>query len=279
MLAPIAHLVRRHPLASFFVLAFTLSWWGWLAGACFPDAIPYLPYPILPYGPAVAAFIVLALTEGKAGVLGLLRSIARWRVGTTWYVVALGLPVALYVVAVGANVLLGAPAPTAAQLGRWWTILPAFPLVILLEGGALEEPGWRGYALPRLLAGRSALAASLILGLVHAAWHLPLYIDRPTELAYIPLVAAGSVLFAWIFNHTGGSALLAILFHGALNTASQFFAPMFAGADATRLFWLLTAAYCLAALIVVALTGRTLQSHRSIAPTPRIRAATTAWKG
>jgi hypothetical protein len=45
-------------------------------------------------------------------------------------------------------------------------------------GGAWEEPGGRGYALPKLQVGRTALLASLILGVVWAFWYLPLTVAR-----------------------------------------------------------------------------------------------------
>jgi uncharacterized protein len=251
-------MVKRHPLITFFVLAYALSWWEWPL-----HAVGLFPGPILPYGPMIAAFIILALTKGKAGVKALLRSMVQWRAGLNWYAVALGLPAVLYLAAVCLNVLLGAPIPTSAQLSvPWYMLVLAFPLTIL-EGGALEEPGWRGYALPRLLAHRSALAASLILGAVHAGWHLPLYVATPANLAYIPLVIGWSVLFTWLFNGTNGSVLLAILFHGSLNTLAGLLQPMFSGEDAVRLFWLLAAAFCVAAVVVALAAGPELSRRPS----------------
>jgi uncharacterized protein len=251
-------MVKRHPLITFFVLAYALSWWEWPL-----HAVGLFPGPILPYGPMIAAFIILALTKGKAGVKALLRSMVQWRAGLNWYAVALGLPAVLYLAAVCLNVLLGAPIPTSAQVSvPWYMLVLAFPLTIL-EGGALEEPGWRGYALPRLLAHRSALAASLILGAVHAGWHLPLYVTTPGRLADIPLVIGAAVLFTWLFNGTNGSVLLAILFHGSLNTLAVLFQPMFSGEDAVRLFWLLAAAYCVAAVVVALAAGPGLSRRPS----------------
>ena len=131
------------------------------------------PFPVFPYGPFLAAVIVLALTTGKTGVIGLLRRIVLWRVGLRWYAVALFLPVAL--AAVCLNVLvLGAPAPSLEELGGWPSLFVLFPLTLLIGGPLGEEPGWRGYVLPRLQTGRSALTASLILGALIALWHLTL---------------------------------------------------------------------------------------------------------
>src|SRR3712207_6537622 len=86
-----------------------------------------------------------------------------------------------------------------------------------------EELGWRGYALPRLLARRSALAASLILGLLWGLWHLPTFyvLGAPQHglpiSAFLLLTMAYSVLFTWIYLHTRGSVLIATLFHSAIN--------------------------------------------------------------
>src|SRR5215207_9092928 len=95
-------LIRRHPLISFFVLAFGLS-----------------PAPIASFGPFLAALVVLAITQGKSGIGGLLRRMVRWRVGIRWYAVALLLPVGIALAATALNVLLGAQAPSAADLGGW----------------------------------------------------------------------------------------------------------------------------------------------------------------
>ena len=105
--------IRRHPLVSFFVLACALSWWPWI-----PYAFGLLPTPIVGW-PFLAAFMVLAVTEGKSGVVGLLRRMVRWRVGLRWYAVALLLPVAVTLTAAALNVLvLGArPSSSAAELG------------------------------------------------------------------------------------------------------------------------------------------------------------------
>ena len=81
-------LVRRYPLIAFFVLAFALSWWAWIL-----YSFDLAPNPIIGFGPFLAALIVLAVTEGKRGVMGLLRRMVRWRVGLQWYAVALLLPV------------------------------------------------------------------------------------------------------------------------------------------------------------------------------------------
>jgi hypothetical protein len=103
---------------------------------------------------------VLAVTEGKSGLVGLLRRMVRWRVGLQWYAAALLLPVVVALTAAAINVfLLGAQASSAAELGGLPSLIPTFFILLLIPGlgGTWEEPGFRGYALPSLQIGRSAL--------------------------------------------------------------------------------------------------------------------------
>src|SRR5215204_752248 len=104
-------LIRRHPLISFFVPAYALSWWPWIL-----YAFGLYSAPIASFGPFLAALVVLAITQGKSGIGGLLRRMVRWRVEIRWYAVALLLPVGIALAATALNVLLGAQAPSAADL-------------------------------------------------------------------------------------------------------------------------------------------------------------------
>ena len=209
--------VRRYPLIIFFVLAYAFSWWPW------PLYILGLaPSPIIGFGPFLAAILVLALTGGKAGVVTLLRRMVRWRVRPVWYAAALLLPVAIPLGATVLNVLLGAAPPSSAELGAWPNLVPTFFLLLLVPGigGAWEEPGWRGYALPYVQAGRSALVASLIVGVVWAFWHLPLMVDGAIPWSDLAYVVVQTVVYTWLFNNTGGSVLLVMLFHTMNNVIS-----------------------------------------------------------
>jgi membrane protease YdiL (CAAX protease family) len=101
--------------------------------------------------------------------------------------------------------------------------LPAhFVYTLLLCGPLGEEPGWRGFALPRLQARYGAVVASAVLGVLWALWHLPLWwmYDKSMPFAlYIASAVLMTYLFTWLFNHTGGSVLYALLFHASMNTA------------------------------------------------------------
>src|SRR3569832_472460 len=113
--------IKRHPLATFFVLAYALSWWGWALGTLIPASVPYVPYPFFAPGPLLAALVMLALTAGSPGLRALAASMLKWRVGWRWYAAALGIPLAVMLCAVVGNVLLGAPAPSLNQLVPWYT--------------------------------------------------------------------------------------------------------------------------------------------------------------
>jgi membrane protease YdiL (CAAX protease family) len=138
----------------------------------------------------------------------------RWRVRPVWYAAALLLSVGIALSATLLNVLLGARPPSSAELGAWPGLVPTFFLLLLVPGigGAWEEPGWRGYALPYLQAGRSALVASLVLGVVWAFWHLPLMVYGTVPWSDIAYVVVQTVVYTWLFNSTGGSVLLVMLF-------------------------------------------------------------------
>ena len=240
---------KRHPLVGFFVLAYALTW------PLIPlvSVSPLFGLPAL-FGPALAAIVVAAVVDGRPGLRDLLGRIVRWRVGARWYAVALGLPMVLALTAGGLHLLLGASA--SVHLGGL-SIL-TFVVFVLVVG---EELGWRGYALPRLLARRSALAASLILGVLWGAWHLPTFLVPGTPQyglpfsAFVLLTMAYSVLIGWVHVHARGSVLVATLFHGAINLSQGFF---LGGIDPTREYWLLAAVYGVAALAVALVFGPNL---------------------
>jgi membrane protease YdiL (CAAX protease family) len=246
-------LVKRHPLITFFVLAFALSW------------LPSILYAFdlssqtnAGFGPFLAALVVLALTQGKSGIGGLLRRMVHWRVGFRWYAVALLLPVGIALTATVLNVLLGAQAPSAADLGGWTGLFSTFAVLLLIPGlgGAWEEPGWRGFALPRLQGGRSALFAGLILGVLVAAWHLPMMVVGQGHYVDIAAIMAWTLVLNWVFNSANGSVLIIMMMHAMNNTVSGgFFSPMFSGADSVRQSWMVAAVWCAVAVAVVMWAG------------------------
>lgn len=232
-------LIRRHPLVAFFVLAYLGSWLVWSPWWLAQNGLRVLPYRLstaapaginqlgLFAGPFTAAFVVTGIVSGRAGVRALLRRCLQWRVRPIWYVVVL---IVIPVLA-GSFYLVGAK-PSPALSGAGIATLMAMYALYLLGGPIQEEPGWRGFALPRLqelpwLQGRyGVVGAALLLGVLHCCWHLPLFFtdewDTPRNspadlLAYLIFVVAMSVVMSWITNGSRGSVLIAILGHNGIN--------------------------------------------------------------
>jgi membrane protease YdiL (CAAX protease family) len=240
--------VQRHPLIAFFVLAYLFSW------TLIPlVSISLVFAPLGLFGPALAAVTVTAMTEGRTGVKALLAKLGRWRVGWQWYGVVLALPTLVALTVLGAHLLLGGTVTfrvaEAAVIG--------LVLGILVVG---EEIGWRGYALPRLQARFGGLGASLVLGVLWAAWHLANVLIPGLEYygyafpAFLLYVVSLSVLFTWIANGTRGSVLIAWLFHAAINLSGAIFAI----GNQERALWLGGIAFGIAALGVVLVTSTDL---------------------
>jgi hypothetical protein len=213
----------------------------------------------------LATLIILAVTEGRPGVGALLRRLGHWRVGFRWYGIALGLPFAVHVLAGILTVLLGAPAPTLAQLPDW-SALALTVLLLLAVGGQWEEPGWRGYAQPHLEAGRSALAAALLLGVIGIGWHLPLMLTGLLPWSELLVIPALFIVWAWAYNSTDGSLLIAVLFHLSSNLAGALIPSVFVGSDVAQRSWLFAGLWCAAALAVILLAGPARLSRTP--PTP-----------
>jgi membrane protease YdiL (CAAX protease family) len=89
--------------------------------------------------------------------------------------------------------------------------------------GLGEETGWRGFTLPRLQVEHNALAATLILWAMWSLWHMPMFLymyDARILVGWLLGLLAGSITFPWLFNSTGGSLLLTVIFHGLFNYAT-----------------------------------------------------------
>jgi uncharacterized protein len=277
-------------VATFVVLAFGLTWVVWVPRAAAAQGL--LPGEwgdravalgaVSTYGPALAALLAAALTGGRPAVRDLGARLGRWRVGWRWYAVVLAGPPAVSLAVAGGWVALGGPwaaaAPAALTAGPGGGPLPVPELALLfvllaLTDGLGEEPGWRGYALPRLLAGHGALAASLGLGLVWALWHLPLFwtagaaLEGRSFLLEALALPALSVLYTWVFQHTRGSLLLAVLFHAAGNLWGVVALPP-AGADVTPALLRISALWLLALGVTAATGPQHLTRGPGAVPTP-----------
>jgi membrane protease YdiL (CAAX protease family) len=251
-MSAIAAWTRQYRLIAFFGLTLVLSWWSWPF-----YAVGIAPTPFFAWGPLIAALVVIGLTEGRAGYRDLLSRLTRWRVGWSWWVVALATPLVVLAVAATANVTFwDAPVPDLASMA-WADIglLFALRFVNPLDGPLGEEPGLRGYALPQLQRRWSALRSGCILGAFAALWHLPIVVVGELPPIAIVVTFAITLVYVWLFNHTGGSVLMVLVFHVAQGTVS-YAALGFTGADADRMDWLTGALWCVLAIGLVALDRR-----------------------
>lgn len=222
-------LLRRSPLVAYFVLSYTWTWLCWWAAfAASPGRLsPLLSAGTLAmlgqFGPFVAASAVSWMMGGRRAIRELLGRMVRWRGGPTWLAVALLLIPATMAAAIWLYAYLIGMTGSLRLRDSWWTLPAHFIYTLLLCGPLGEEPGWRGFALPRLQDRYGPVTASVVLGLLGAGWHLPLWWLYPPPCSF-PLFVAGAVLltilFTWLFNHTGEGALSALIFHASMNTAS-----------------------------------------------------------
>ena len=229
--------IRSHPLTAYFILAYAGTWivisplvmgsLGWIA---LPDALGFLLFFLSSLsGPTLAAYLVTGVLEGGPGMGHLFRRTFQVRAGLQWYAVVLFVFLSIWLASYS---LAYKGAPLANLAANPSLLLSAFlPNVIfgLLIPSIGEEPGWRGFALPRMQKLYGPIKASLILGTLHGAWHLPALftplLGPFTVMGFVTFVltaAAGTFIYTWVFNNTRGSVWMAMVLHSASNAASTF---------------------------------------------------------
>lgn len=231
-------LIQKYPTAAYFVLAYVFAW------IFIPLTSVSLAFGFLAlFGPAFSAMLTTYITEGSTGLKALWSKALLWRVSPVFYSFAILLPPTLILLGMGAAYLLGTPV-TFFTNG-----IVGIVTAVLFVG---EELGWRGYALPRLLATRTPLQASLILGVFWALWHLPNFlfpIPGVPPLGPFPVIAAWIIaetfLFTWLYLHSKGSVLIATLFHASINAFT------FEGMESTEKWLLQASIWGVVALILV----------------------------
>jgi len=227
--------VKKHPALAVFLVAVAFG-----PALVAPVLAGWLSPKFLQPGAlsaSIAGFVVASIEGGKPAVRELLGRGRIWRVGGRWWLAALLLPLvpgisAIYLAAAYTN-----QAVDWSSFGPWYSVIPSM-LFLITFAGLGEEFGWRGFALPRLRTRHNALIATLIIGGFHALWHIPLFLVKgepyntlaqqigflPAFLGYACMVLALSFQLTWIFTNTGGSVLLAAVYHGAANAWTGYLA-------------------------------------------------------
>ena len=227
-------LAGQNELIGYFLLAYGFSWVVGVPLALEAQGVIHLDLPfslhyLYAYGPALAALFMTWLVNGRDGLKDLFSRIIKWRVRPIWWIVAFS-PLWLFaLVAVVRRVIEGSwqDFNLLGQVHFLQHLYPGTALLLwIFTFGLGEEIGWRGFALPRLQRNRSALAASLILTILWALWHWPMFfynLDSSFIIGWLLSLAAGTIVFTWLYNSSRGSVLILLLWHGSFDfiTASN----------------------------------------------------------
>jgi len=262
--------MKNHPLIAYFSLAYALTWVLVIPIVLSQMGLGFihLPDPLLLVffiastfsGPMPAAFIMTSIIDGKPGRQQLWKRMFQWRVGLGWYLLVL---IAYPLIFLAGLTFYSGAAPLAALIQKWPLIisyyLPTVAFGIIFPGFG-EEPGWRGFALPRLQQQYGPLWGSLILGTLHGLWHLPAYFIRGAILdgPFDPIqfaantcsIIALTCIWTWLFNHANGSVLFAMFVHGASNAASGLIPRLVVDTTNDPWFGFKVGAVCVLLLIV-----------------------------
>lgn len=219
--------VARHPVVTFYLLAFVLSWAGWVPQTLHARGILSWDSPLLALlgggGPTLAAVIVLLLRGERAGIRRIFASLLKVRVSARWFVFVLCFWFVVVAIALGIEALLGRALPAVGAF-PWGSLLPI--VVTMVLSNVWEEIGWRGFALPRLQERYGDLAIAGIMGLLWSVWHLPLLLNPSSPMASLPWYGeilfslALTVIYTWLYRGTGASLFFVTLFHALANTVA-----------------------------------------------------------
>ncbi len=227
--------IIKRPLLTFFILAYLLSWLCWVPlmfGEGWDQGFVTVIMFVGVLGPMAAAIMISRITK-TSGLLW--QSTLKWKVALRWHLAALGIPLMALAMVLGIYRLFGVEQTTGSALhtgqAEAWYWYPVVLLVMMFIGGGLEEPGWRGFAQARMLAKFTPLTTSLLLGVIWTYWHTPLFFvpgssQQGIEIGwYTAGVTSLAVIMTWLFIKSGGSALLAIVFHGGVNAINEWIPP------------------------------------------------------
>mgnify|MGYP001196750684 CR=1 FL=1 len=248
---PITSFVKRYPQGVFWGIAYLVSFGGYYISVLYPsDAWILVLWAIF-----LGGALVTGIVDGRSAVKTYFGRLVRLRAGIQWYIIALSAPFVLAFIAFGMSLLTGAK--VSGNFPGFGVIAETF-IFSCLTISLGEESGIRGFSLPRFMKSRSAFGSSLIIGALHAIWHLPLVIGGETPVLDLLHPFCAAFLFTWIFNNTNGSVFIAILLHASSDAVSPFFAPLFSGTSSTIFIVWHAIAFVVMAILLRVFAGREL---------------------
>lgn len=210
-------------LVMYFALAFAITWAILIpALASVPEDQQIIFIVLAAFGPFLSAVITIWAGRGRSELRRWLRQIFKLRIPAILYLAgAFLLPIAIGVLQYGLYRALGGE-PGFSDAIPWYQYLAYLIPTALLSGGN-EEPGWRGIALPALLQWFHPVPVALILGVIHAAWHLPLMEHYGTTFGwYVFNVVPLTVILNWFYLQSRGSVVPVMLLHAGTNVIGGF---------------------------------------------------------
>lgn len=257
-------LIKRHQLVSFLIIAFGISWGIWIPVMIFlaRGEWHWLFY-VGVYGLFLSGVIVTWIAEGGLGLRQWLKRIFRFRINILWYLLAwFVMPIGIGFVQHGLYMLFGGRSDFS-EIRPIWMYPIAVPIAALFAGGN-EEPGWRGFALPKILEFTNPFVGSLLLGLIWAVWHVPLFFSPSWGTSESPFymfllsVLGLSIIMTWLYYKSSMSIFPVMLFHQATNAIGSYFptpTAIFPGWDDWQIlrggvYWLI------AIVLLIATKGR-----------------------
>ncbi len=250
--------IKRHPVLTYYVLVFVISWGGILILIGGPGNVPgtkeqaeklFIPALLVMFsGPFISGILMNFFVDGKEGLRKLSLRLLQWRVKARWYAVAvltgpLLVAAVLFTLSIFDKAFLPGIVTTNDKIGSLifglgWG---------LVGGGLLEETGWTGFAVPKLRRRYSILSAGLVVGILWGIWHFMIAFWASNYLGgvdswimfvagflafYLLALPAYRVLLVWVFDRTGGNLPVIMLMHAFLSASTLIFQPSAAGAIA-----------------------------------------------
>jgi uncharacterized protein len=280
---PIIRFIKNKPLISFFIISYLGSWvisipfilseWGIIHG----DMRIFFVCKAFA-GPFLAAFLINYYINGKKGIKELRKQIRNIQAKPIYYVIALFiLPFSIAAISICYNDI------GNSFIGVSWIIIPKYIITfiaVFFGGGPLaEEPGWRGFALPRMQERFGPILASLVLGVLWAAWHLPDFLTSAQGggpgvplndvcinlLTFVLMVVCLSLFFSWLANKTTGSLFIVLLAHASINTYQVVIAPLFTGLTDKILNRIVLLVFGIIGILLVIITKGKLGYKKTVA--------------